>query len=552
LRRELLDAKGDAVAISAALRGAGGYGKTTLAKALAHDPDIQDAYFDGVLWVELGERPENLLGALADLVTLLTGTPPGLATIHAAAAALGEALGDRRILMVVDDAWREQDLRPFLQGGPNTTRLITTRIDNVLPADATRHQVDAMTDREALQLLAWGLPQDQAASQVIELRKLVVRLGEWPLLVKLVNGFLRDRVTKSRQHLSEALPGVNKRLDEKGLVAFDARNPVSRSNAVSRAIGVSLELLDEDRRQRFGELAVFPEDTDIPLGIVARLWGEAGGLDDVETEDLLAELYDLSLLLRLELDRRTFRLHDIVRGFLQSRAGNGGVVAQHKVLLGALVDIDTSPEADALARRYFYLNLPHHLAEAGARERLDQLLLDPSWLKAKLEATDNPQALVADYEQHAVGKMQILIGRTLRLTVGICARDRRQLIPQLLGRLMACEGIAAKHFLDIARRHLSCPAILTQQASLTQPGAETARLEGHSFPFPVKALCVLRDGRLASGSQDKTIRLWNVKTGAETARLEIDAALRSVAALPDGRVVAGDDLGLVHWLEIVD
>jgi hypothetical protein len=46
LRRvwQLLDAKGDSVAITAALRGAGGYGKTTLAKALAHDPDIQDAY----------------------------------------------------------------------------------------------------------------------------------------------------------------------------------------------------------------------------------------------------------------------------------------------------------------------------------------------------------------------------------------------------------------------------------------------------------------------------------------------------------------------------
>jgi predicted ATPase len=55
---QLLDAKGDAVAaITAALRGAGGYGKTTLAKALAHDPDIQDAYFDGILWAVLGEKP---------------------------------------------------------------------------------------------------------------------------------------------------------------------------------------------------------------------------------------------------------------------------------------------------------------------------------------------------------------------------------------------------------------------------------------------------------------------------------------------------------------
>ena len=42
LKKRLLDARGDAVAaITAALKGAGGYGKTTLAKALAHDADIR-------------------------------------------------------------------------------------------------------------------------------------------------------------------------------------------------------------------------------------------------------------------------------------------------------------------------------------------------------------------------------------------------------------------------------------------------------------------------------------------------------------------------------
>ena len=36
---------------------------------------------------------------------------------------------------------------------------------------------------------------------------------------------------------------------------------------------------------------------------------------------------------------------------------------------------------------------------------------------------------------------------------------------------------------------------------------------------------------LASGSWDKTIRLWDVTAGAETARLEIDAPIRCIAAL---------------------
>jgi len=47
----LLDPKREEpIAITAALRGAGGYGKTTLTKALCHDERIQNAFDDGILW----------------------------------------------------------------------------------------------------------------------------------------------------------------------------------------------------------------------------------------------------------------------------------------------------------------------------------------------------------------------------------------------------------------------------------------------------------------------------------------------------------------------
>jgi hypothetical protein len=71
--------------------------------------------------------------------------------------------------MIVDDAWREQDLRPFLQGGRNTTRLITTRLSGVLPAGAFRQPVDAMTSGEARALLSGGRPGDQVIARSKEL-----------------------------------------------------------------------------------------------------------------------------------------------------------------------------------------------------------------------------------------------------------------------------------------------------------------------------------------------------------------------------------------------
>ena len=210
---------------------------------VAHDPDIQDAYFDGILWVELGEKPGNLLSNISDLVEILTGDWPCLENISAAAARLGEALGDQRILMIVDDAWREQDLRPFLQGGPNTTRLITTRRDDILPDDAVRQPVDAMQDREALTLLTAGLPREQVAAPCAAWQacRASRRMGA---VVEARQRLLRDRVTK-KQPLAQAIAGVNQRLDEKGLVAFDAHNDAGRNNAVVRTISVSLDLPDE-------------------------------------------------------------------------------------------------------------------------------------------------------------------------------------------------------------------------------------------------------------------------------------------------------------------
>jgi hypothetical protein len=78
--------------------------------------------------------------------------------------------------------------------------------------------------------------------------------------LKLVNGFLRNRVVNHGQALPLAIAGVNMRLDAKGLVAFDAANGADRTKAVARTIGVSSELLDDSDRDRFAELGIFPED----------------------------------------------------------------------------------------------------------------------------------------------------------------------------------------------------------------------------------------------------------------------------------------------------
>jgi WD40 repeat protein len=153
--------------------------------------------------------------------------------------------------------------------------------------------------------------------------------------------------------------------------------------------------------------------------------------------------------------------------------------------------------------------------------------------------TGSPRALFADYQLYGKGEAQGLIGRTLRLISGIIARDGRQLSVQLADRLAHFETAGLPDFVEKARALFTRPAIVPRRASLTPPGAEIARLDGHLEG--ISALCLLADGRLASGSYDETIRLWDVAIGAETARLEADTWVRALCVLQDGRLASGSN-----------
>jgi len=73
---------------------------------------------------------------------------------------------------------------------------------------------------------------------------------------------------------------VNRALDKRGLTFFGARKTESRDQAVAKTIGVSLELLKPAERARYAELAVFPEDVNIPLATLEKFWGKTGEPDN--------------------------------------------------------------------------------------------------------------------------------------------------------------------------------------------------------------------------------------------------------------------------------
>ena len=595
----LRDSKdGGPIAITAALRGAGGYGKTTLAKALCHNEDVQDAFEDGILWVTLGENPGDLGGRVADLVETLSGERPGFSDVNTAAVRLRELLTDRDVLLVIDDVWDSTHLTPFMQGTGRGARLITTRNIDTLPPNTKRVDVDAMQRDEAVALLAADVPDIDK----LGLRRLAERLGEWPLLLGIVSGVLRHRVINLGQDPGAALNWVNEALDRRGLTAFDARNPQAREQAVKQTLSVSIDLLDQKERERYVELAVFPEDVEIPLATLAKLWGKTGGLDEFDTETLCERLDRVSLIERFDPNRRVIGLHDVFRQYLIGEhrdrlpAFHDALLDAHRppvnqVSYSALSDWAELP-GDEL---YLWDYLAYHLIAAGRGDELILTAKNLRYLAAKTVAR-NALAVEGDLlaaEQFAMSDdVQRLLRRRFIQSSHVLdsCKDRREAEVTLYSRLvhedeltLLTEALAETlHRPFIAPVHplpdLPDPALLrtlsghasqvrgcaisddgdlivstswdqTVKVWDSASGALLRTLSGHNGP--VHRCAISRDDKLIiSASEDRTVKVWDALSGALLRTLTgHNDAVYDCAISGDGTVIvsASDDQTLKVW-----
>ena len=525
------------VGITTALRGAGGFGKTDLAQAICQDPRVWQTYPDGILWTTMGEDIDahGRLSRVRDLIRWWTREEaPAFETVTAAGARLRELLAGSRVLVVVDDVWSSADVTPFQGISSSSALLITTRDSQTLPVDSERIEVDAMASHEAVSLLRLGLPDGSAQ----EFATLAARLGEWPLLLKLVNRQLRELVNEDGLPVPKALQEIKEALESEGFSAFNRDDKEARHAAASQAILVSARRLPEKERELYFQLAVFPEDAHVPLSVLGRLWGSG----QFQTRKFCRRLHELSLLLEFNGERGSIRLHDVVRRVLMEQAGK-----DLSSLHGRLLDVFQPPSGSwsdlPVEESYLWRNLGYHFVGAERRAQLRELLCDFSFLNAKLKATD-VNALIAGYG-HLAGEEELrLIRDAIRLSAHVLARDRQQLASQLYGRLSAFEGRELRSLLTAVVPGLR---LRPRQANLTQPGGPLLRiLEGHRDG--ISAMAVVDQRRVVSGSYDGTLRVWDLETGEILRTLEGNLARGvNVIAVVDGRrAIAGSNDGALQ------
>jgi tetratricopeptide (TPR) repeat protein len=237
-----------------AVSGPPGIGKTALAAFLAYSPRVLRKYEDGVLWAGLGLLGDarSALASWANALGKDISHIPGLAD---RAQAVRRLIGDRRMLLVIDDAWDLDIARALQCGGAGCLHLLTTRDETIARAFAGEQQyltLPGLSLEASLELLCQLAPEACEAHPE-RAQYLAEACRGVPLALHLLGGFLSTSPGGSPAERVELAAGrLGKRL----------RPRQEPSTAMLEILRLSLDSLPGTVRTAFSELGAFAPEPD--------------------------------------------------------------------------------------------------------------------------------------------------------------------------------------------------------------------------------------------------------------------------------------------------
>jgi len=312
-----------------ALHGLPGVGKTSLAATLAYDPDIQSEFRDGVLWAGLGQQPNliTILGAWAEQLGVDTQIVATRADLEERVNLVRSAIGLRRFLLVIDDAWQIEEALIFKLGGPNCATLLTTRLANLAVEFAGRdvYRVEELSEEDGLALLKGFAPAVVKADPQAT-RDLVKSVGSLPLALVLMGSYLQVQgANEQPRRIQAALDflvsqNFTYRL-KKAQSPLESHPSLPAADAISlqAVIGLSEAALTSAARNTLYSLSLFPAKPN-------RFCEKAAlRVSNGSTKELDA-LVDCGLLEVVEAD--CYQMHQAIHDFAQLKFSDSSAVAR--------------------------------------------------------------------------------------------------------------------------------------------------------------------------------------------------------------------------------
>jgi DNA-binding SARP family transcriptional activator/tetratricopeptide (TPR) repeat protein len=325
-----------------AIDGMAGVGKTALAVQAAHL--MADRYPDGQLFVDLhgyteGVAPVEPGAALDGLLRALgVGGERIPAELDQRAGLYRSRLAERRMVIVLDNAVTEAQVRPLLPGAPGCVVLVTSRRQLAGLDHSYALSLDTLAPADAVALLRNSAGEGRLAGQPPQVAAELVELcGRLPLAIRIAAARLRS-------HPAWGLVDLVRRLR-------DGQHRLAELQAGSRSVTAALDLsyqdLAADQQRAYRRMGLH-FGADIDAYAAAALFDT--GL--VQAGQLLEQLLEAHLLQEPTPGR--YRFHDLTRAHAADTATREETDHSGQTALDRLLDHYRHTAAVAMDAAYPY------------------------------------------------------------------------------------------------------------------------------------------------------------------------------------------------------
>jgi tetratricopeptide (TPR) repeat protein/transcriptional regulator with XRE-family HTH domain len=316
--------------VISAIGGTAGVGKTALALHWAHR--VAARFGDGQLYVNLRgfdpsgtpAAPEAAIRGFLDALGVPTERiPPGP---EAQAGLYRSLLADKRMLIVVDNARDEQQVRPLLPASPGSLVLVTSRsqLSGLAAAEGARLiSLDVLSHGEAVQLLAARLGAARVAAEPAAVDQIARLCAHLPLALAVAAARAAARPGFALAALAGELADAAGRLD-----ALDAGDPGCSVRAV---FSWSYQQLAREAARMFRLLGIHP-GPDITVPAAASL----AAIAEADARRRLRELARAQLIAEHVPGR--FSFHDLLRAYAAEQARHTDNHADRAAATGRVLD----------------------------------------------------------------------------------------------------------------------------------------------------------------------------------------------------------------------
>jgi len=283
----------------------GGIGKTTLAAAVAHDPDVEREFSDGTLWAYV-DRFRDVREILLQWISALNPSEPiidpgDLTNLIHRFRALTQT---RRILFVLDDVDKEiaPQVQPVIKAiGPMCKVLITSRAVSISGIQ-TLVSLDVLPESESLSHLEKEICRKFTTQERTVAREIVFLLGYHPLALRLAGAFIRTTNIGLDEYCEKLRVEV-----ERARTLDEVRE--QSASSIRKSLDYAYNRLSVQERSRLRQLSVFATES-FDKKAASDIWGS----DLSETETLLSEFVASAFL---NLKDGFYKMHPLVYEYLK-------------------------------------------------------------------------------------------------------------------------------------------------------------------------------------------------------------------------------------------